>query len=68
MGELNECVVSIRGNRIGRALGKIFGRNDGMKNPGKMDGSKAGSWLWKPWVLPSFLDRSWGPDKARELG
>ena len=36
------------------AVGEISGKNGGIQYPGKIDRSKAGSWLWRNWVLAKF--------------
>lgn len=55
-------MVSVKGElAAGWVLGKIFGKNDGMKNRGKMDVSKAGSWLWRTWILTKFSRQILGP-------
>ena len=36
------------------AVGEISGKNGGIQYPGKIDRSKAGSWLWSNRVLAKF--------------
>lgn len=38
----------------GWALHRVSRQNDRIKNPRRMDGSKAGSWFWGIWVLAKF--------------